>query len=105
MRTIDVDWLISKLHYNDNKVHPYCYPCEWILKEIDNAPTATMYDYDLQKLNMFAQACKKAGVTNDDLKDFVTNVSFAYKVVEEDFENGVRVAIDMFFKWSEKDER
>ena len=48
---------------------------------IKTVEPATLYGYNINDLVVFAEACWKAGVEYEDLRDFSQNVSEAYRVV------------------------
>ena len=44
----------------------------------------TIYGYHVKPLVLFAAACRNAGVSDKDLKNFTDNLEFAYKVIRDE---------------------
>lgn len=73
-----------------------CFHCDtercpfW--QELDKLPVAdvieadamTIYGYHVKPLVLFAAACRNAGVSDKDLKNFTDNLEFAYKVIRDE---------------------
>lgn len=47
-------------------------------------PPSALYGYNLEHLVAFAIACRRAGVDEDDLKTFATNLDFAFQIASEE---------------------
>ena len=69
--------------------------CEEIREKLKDVPTAQRlcYGYDLKSLLAFAIACRRAGVENDDLKQFALNCEFAWKTMQDEFSENIREAL------------
>ena len=61
-------------------------------------PQPELYGYNLEYLVAFAIACRKAGIENRDLKNFMMNTKLIYEVVRKDFEAQMKEAITKIFK-------
>lgn len=58
--------------------------------EVDNLEeNDTVCGYRIKELVFAAQAAKKAGVTNEDLAQFLRNAQNAYAYVKQDFEEAI----------------
>lgn len=64
------------------------------IKPIDLEDDDTIFGYKIKDLRIFAEACRKAEVTDDDLKEFVGNVEKAYTFVRLEQEEALRKAMD-----------
>lgn len=58
--------------------------------------TDTVLGYNADLLIPFAQACHEQGITNEDLKDFASNIYYAYKVVYESIQKDWNEAINRY---------
>lgn len=47
-------------------------------------PHPALYGYNLEHLIAFAIACRRAGVDEDDLKTFATNLDFAFQTASDE---------------------
>ena len=62
--------------------------------KIEKTPEVkTVYGYDINQLILFAEACRRAGIRNEDLLEFSHNAQAAYEFV---FAEQERVLKDMF---------
>lgn len=61
-------------------------------------PPSELYGFTLNYLVLFAYACRKAGIENRDLKNFVMNTEMIYEVVRKDYEAQMKEAIAKIFK-------
>lgn len=59
----------------------------------------TIYGYKIEDLILFAQACKKQGITENDLKYFATNCEFAYKTIKDEMDRLWRVSLQDMSNW------
>ena len=59
----------------------------------------TIYGYKIEDLILFAQACKKQGITENDLKDFATNCEYAYKTIKDEMDRLWRVSLQDMSNW------
>lgn len=57
-----------------------------------------LYGFTLEYLILFALTCRKAGIENRDLKNFMMNTKLIYEVVRKDFEAQMKEAIAKIFK-------
>lgn len=71
-----------------------------IWKEINELPSTQpeLYGFTLEYLILFALTCRKAGIENRDLKNFMMNTKLIYEVVRKDFEAQMKEAIATIFK-------
>ena len=65
------------------------------LLDLPSAQPEQCYGYSLKSLIVFAIACRRAGVENEDLKQFAYNCEFAWKTMQEEFENNIKCAIQL----------
>lgn len=61
-------------------------------------PQSQVYGFTLDYLVPFAYACRKAGIENRDLKNFVMNTEWIYEVIRKDYEAQMKEAIAKIFK-------
>ena len=61
-------------------------------------PQSQVYGFTLDYLVPFAYACRKAGIENRDLKNFVTNTEWIYELIRKDYEAQLKEAIAKIFK-------
>lgn len=61
-------------------------------------PQPELYGFTLEYLILFALTCRKAGIENRDLKNFMMNTKLIYEVVRKDFEAQMEEAIAKIFK-------
>ena len=59
----------------------------------------TIYGYKIEDLILFAQACKKQGITENDLKDFATNCEYAYKTIKDEMDRLWRISLQDMSNW------
>ena len=59
----------------------------------------TIYGYKIEDLILFAQACKKQGITENDLKYFATNCEYAYKTIRDEMERTLRFSLQDMSIW------
>ena len=55
-----------------------------------------VFGYPLEYLVAFAEACRRAGVDESDLKTFANNCEFAYATMEEEHRQHINQAIEAF---------
>ena len=67
-----------------------------IIRSIE--PQPELYGFTLEYLILFALTCRKAGIENRDLKNFVMNTKLIYEVVRKDYEAQMKEAIAKIFK-------
>ena len=69
-------------------------------KAINELPSTQpeLYGFTLEYLILFALTCRKAGIENRDLKNFMMNTKLIYEVVRKDFEAQIEEAIAKIFK-------
>lgn len=61
-------------------------------------PQPELCGFTLEYLILFALTCRKAGIENRDLKNFVMNTKLIYEVVRKDYEAQMKEAIAKIFK-------
>lgn len=61
-------------------------------------PQPELYGFTLEYLILFALTCRKAGIDNRDLKNFVMNTKLIYEVVRKDYEAQMKEVIAKIFK-------
>jgi len=66
MRLIDADSLLDRI--------------ERLLKESE-----TIFGYEIQDLIFLAEACREAGITNEQIKDFRMDFETAYRMVQKTY--------------------
>ena len=57
-------------------------------------PEKTCCGYDVKELIAFAIACRRAGVDEKDLKCFAQDCEFAWKVMQEEFNNAIKETLE-----------
>lgn len=60
----------------------------------DESSHSLIFGYPLEYLVAFAEACRRAGVDEDDLKTFANNCTFAYATMGEEYRRLVNQAMD-----------
>ena len=55
-------------------------------EEFENLKNCTIFGYAVEELIIFADACKKQGISNDDLKNFCENAKNAYDYIRNEIE-------------------
>ena len=58
------------------------------IEEIENLKNCTICGYTFGELMIFADACRKSNISNDDLKDFCKNAKNAYDYIVSEIEKG-----------------
>ncbi len=58
------------------------------IEEIENLKNCTICGYTFGELMIFADACRKCDISNDDLKDFCMNAKSAYNYIMSEIEKG-----------------
>ncbi len=70
---------------------------------IDNMPTVDyIYGYPIKDLIIFADACKKQNISNENLKDFCENAALIYEYIQKDFFDNLQKNINCY--WTERKE-
>lgn len=66
----------------------------------DSIPSLDLacYGYDVEKLLMFAVACRNSGVTNEDLRVFANNLDFAWREVQSSIKGTFENTISQIMK-------
>ena len=81
MRLIDADKLVPDAEWNAWESEFTCYSRE----QIENAPTEepSLLGYSIDKLLIFAEACRAAHIEDKDLYDFISNAANAYNYASQ----------------------
>ena len=61
-------------------------------------PPSELYGFTLDYLLPFAYACRKAGIENRDLKNFIMNTEWIYEVIRKGYEARMKEVITKIFK-------
>ncbi len=57
-------------------------------KEFENLKNCTICGYTFDELVVFADACRKCNISNENLKDFCENAKSAYDYIMNEIEKG-----------------
>ena len=67
-----------------------------ILKLPSAQPEKTCCGYDVKELITFATACRRAGVSENDLKEFANDCEFAWKIMQKEIYSAIEEAFEKY---------
>ena len=98
---IDSDGQLT--HGANSEEHEPLYKAKDVYKVLNDMPPAQpepqsrmVFGYPLEYLVAFAEACRRAGVDESDLKTFANNCEFAYATMEEEHRQHINQVIEAF---------
>lgn len=89
---IELSDFIQDKEYADGATLIFKESLEKRIKDI--SAKKSLYGYNIDYLVAFAMACRRAGVSDDDLKEFASNCRYAFDIAQEEFEKNIRTVVD-----------
>ena len=57
----------------------------------------TIYGYPLKELMLFAQCCRRQGITEDELHSFCLDTEAIYSIIKEEFDRSIKESLEKCF--------
>lgn len=57
----------------------------------------TIYGYPLKELMLFAQCCRRQGITEDELHSFCLDAEAIYSFIKEEFDRSIEESLKSYF--------